>query len=260
VALPALALVVVFLSAGLVALLVWNVASVNAGERDGSSLLVRTNLAVGGSALLAVLLLVLVLVTAVGAPRGASPVIVKLAALAAFALCGLLAVAGAWVVYSNVESYVATAVTGSSPDALPPPVGADLAEPPPAPAPPPPPPASLRSVRPSGGRSPAEGRSSGGTAAIRVGGEIKEPRKIRNVPPVYPQIAKEARVQGVVILEATIGREGNVTDVKVLRAIPLLDQAAIDAVRQWVYAPTLLNGEPVPVIMTVTVNFKLSSQ
>jgi periplasmic protein TonB len=80
------------------------------------------------------------------------------------------------------------------------------------------------------------------------------------VNPVYPEIAKQARVQGTVVLEAVIGPRGNVTSLTVLRPIPLLDQSAIDAVRQWVYAPTLLNGVPVPVIMTVTVNYKLSSQ
>jgi protein TonB len=94
--------------------------------------------------------------------------------------------------------------------------------------------------------------------AVRVGGQIKEPKKLKNVPPSYPEIAKQARVQGVVILECTISPQGKVTDVKVLRGIPLLDQAAIDAVKQWVYSPTLLNGVPVPVIMTVTVNFRLS--
>jgi protein TonB len=94
--------------------------------------------------------------------------------------------------------------------------------------------------------------------AVRVGGQIKEPKKLKNVAPVYPAIATQARVQGVVILECTISPQGKVTDVKVLRGIPLLDQAAIDAVKQWVYTPTLLNGVPVPVIMTVTVNFKLS--
>jgi len=94
--------------------------------------------------------------------------------------------------------------------------------------------------------------------AVRVGGQIKEPKKLKNVQPVYPDIAKQARVQGVVILECTISPQGKVSDVKVLRGIPLLDQAAIDAVKQWVYTPTLLNGVPVPVIMTVTVNFKLS--
>jgi periplasmic protein TonB len=94
--------------------------------------------------------------------------------------------------------------------------------------------------------------------AVRVGGQIKEPKKLKNVNPTYPDIAKQARVQGVVILECTISPQGRVTDVKVLRGIPLLDQAAIDAVKQWVYSPTLLNGVPVPVIMTVTVNFRLS--
>jgi protein TonB len=94
--------------------------------------------------------------------------------------------------------------------------------------------------------------------AVRVGGQIKEPKKLKNVNPVYPDIAKQARVQGVVILECTISPQGKVTDVKVLRGIPLLDAAAMEAVKQWVYTPTLLNGVPVPVIMTVTVNFRLS--
>jgi protein TonB len=75
---------------------------------------------------------------------------------------------------------------------------------------------------------------------------------------VYPPVAQAARVQGVVILEAVIGPTGLVTDVNVLRSVPLLDDAAISAVRQWVYTPTLLNGVPVPVIMTVTVNFTMS--
>jgi len=94
--------------------------------------------------------------------------------------------------------------------------------------------------------------------AVRVGGNIKEPKKIKDVRPNYPEIAKQARVQGVVILECTISPQGKVTDYKILRGIPLLDQAAIDAVKQWVYTPTLLNGVPVPVIMTVTVNFRLN--
>jgi protein TonB len=94
--------------------------------------------------------------------------------------------------------------------------------------------------------------------AVRVGGQIKEPKKLKNVNPVYPDIAKQARVQGVVILECTISPQGKVTDVKVLRGIPLLDAAAMEAVKLWVYTPTLLNGVPVPVIMTVTVNFRLS--
>src|SRR5262249_30640810 len=73
----------------------------------------------------------------------------------------------------------------------------------------------------------------------------------------YPPIAQSARVQGVVIIEAVIGPNGMIQEAKVLRSIPLLDQAALDAVKQWQYTPTLLNGQPVPVIMTVTVNFTL---
>lgn len=92
---------------------------------------------------------------------------------------------------------------------------------------------------------------------LRVGGAILEPQKIRNVTPVYPLIAQRASVQGVVILEAVIGEEGRIRNLRVLRSIPLLDQAAVDAVRQWLFTPTLLNGEPVPVVMTVTVAFTL---
>ena len=74
---------------------------------------------------------------------------------------------------------------------------------------------------------------------------------------VYPPIAQSARVQGIVIIEATIGPDGKVRDAKVLRGQPLLNDAALSAVRQWEYTPTLLNGVPVPVIMTVTVTFTL---
>jgi protein TonB len=95
-------------------------------------------------------------------------------------------------------------------------------------------------------------------APVRVGGDVKEPVKLRHVAPEYPALARAAQVQGMVILEATIGTDGRVSDVKVLRANPFLERAAVTAVRQWVYSPTLLNGQPVPVIMTVTVNFKLS--
>ncbi len=94
-------------------------------------------------------------------------------------------------------------------------------------------------------------------APVRVGGSIAAPAKIVSVAPEYPAIARAARISGVVILEATIGEDGRVRDVHVLRSIPLLDQAAIDAVRQWLFTPTLLNGQPVPVVMTVTVDFAL---
>ena len=92
---------------------------------------------------------------------------------------------------------------------------------------------------------------------VRVGGQIKAPVRVKNVNPVYPSIAQSARVQGVVIIEATIGADGSVQNARVLRSIPLLDQAAMEAVKQWQFTPTLLNGVPVPVIMTVTVQFTL---
>ena len=74
--------------------------------------------------------------------------------------------------------------------------------------------------------------------------------------PVYPQIAQQARVTGTVILEAVLSPTGEVSNVKVVRSVPLLDAAAVDAVAQWRYAPTLLNGTPVSVLMTVTVRFE----
>jgi TonB family protein len=93
---------------------------------------------------------------------------------------------------------------------------------------------------------------------VRVGGNIKSPVKTRNVAPVYPAIAQSARVQGAVTIEATIDTKGRVADARVLRSIPLLDQAALDAVRQWEYTPTYLNGVAVSVIVSVTVQFTLN--
>ena len=96
-----------------------------------------------------------------------------------------------------------------------------------------------------------------GEQALRVGGNIKPPTKIRDVRPVYPQEAQDASVSGMVIIEAVIDAQGTVRSTRVLKSIPLLDQAALDAVKEWRFTPTLLNGTPVPVIMTVTVNFTL---
>lgn len=93
--------------------------------------------------------------------------------------------------------------------------------------------------------------------ALRVGGNIGPPRKIRDVRPVYPPIAQAANVTGVVIMEVRLGTDGRVEDAHVLKSIPLLDQAALNAVKQWEFTPTLLNGQAVPVIMTVTVNFTI---
>lgn len=90
-----------------------------------------------------------------------------------------------------------------------------------------------------------------------MGGKVTAPRKLRHVSPVYPQLAAAARVRGTVSLEATIDEEGNVVNLRVLVSIPLLDGAALEAVRQWKYEPTLLNGSPVPILMTVSVKFEL---
>ena len=92
-------------------------------------------------------------------------------------------------------------------------------------------------------------------APIRVGGNIPPPQKTRDVKPVYPSNALEDHVQGVVVIEATIGVNGRVRDAVVRRSIPLLDAAALDAVRQWEFTPTLINGAAVPVVMTVSVSF-----
>ena len=94
-------------------------------------------------------------------------------------------------------------------------------------------------------------------APVRVGGDVRPPNKIKDVKPAYPTIAQTARVEGIVIIEATIGPAGTVLEAKLLRSIPLLDAAALEAVRQWEFTPTLLNGTPVAVVMTVTVNFTL---
>jgi TonB family protein len=91
---------------------------------------------------------------------------------------------------------------------------------------------------------------------VRVGGNIRQPVKITDAAPVLPETARQAGIRGVVIVEITVGPDGGIRDAKIIRSIPLLDKAALDAVRQWRYEPTLLNGTPVPVTMTVTVNFQ----
>jgi TonB family protein len=113
------------------------------------------------------------------------------------------------------------------------------------PPPPPPPPPGMAPAAPSG------------LTPVRVGGNIKTPTKVKDVPPVYPPDAFAARITGVIILEVTVDTDGRVSDAKILRSIPLLDPAALEAVRQWEFTPTELNGTRVPVIMTVTVNFTL---
>ncbi len=91
----------------------------------------------------------------------------------------------------------------------------------------------------------------------RVGGEIKEPALIHRVEPEYPWMAISGNVTGTVILEATVNEAGEVANVTILRSIPLLDKSAIAAVKQWRYAPLLLNGAPSPFILTVTLTYSL---
>jgi TonB family protein len=94
--------------------------------------------------------------------------------------------------------------------------------------------------------------------ALRVGNGIKPPVKITDVRPVYPQPARDAGVQGVVIVEARIEPDGHIGSAQILRSIPMLDQAALDAVYQWEFTPTILNGVPTAVIMTMTIQFTLN--
>jgi len=97
-------------------------------------------------------------------------------------------------------------------------------------------------------------------APVRLHSGIEPPRKIHDVMPAYPVLARTVGASGVVIIEATIDARGDVVAAKVLRSVPTLDQAAVDAVRQWKYTPARLNGEPVAVLITVTVNFMLGGR
>ncbi len=110
-------------------------------------------------------------------------------------------------------------------------------------APPPPPPKEKAPPPPS---------------RIRVGGNVQQARLVRQPRPVYPPLAKQARIQGVVKLSAVISKDGTIMELNVISGHPLLVPAALDAVKQWVYQPTLLNGEPVEVATQIDVNFTLS--
>jgi periplasmic protein TonB len=92
---------------------------------------------------------------------------------------------------------------------------------------------------------------------IRVGGNVQQANLIHQVMPVYPEIAKTAHIQGTVILHAIISKEGTVQELQYISGPPLLMRSAMDAVRQWRYRPTLLNGEPVQVDTTISVVFTL---
>jgi protein TonB len=106
----------------------------------------------------------------------------------------------------------------------------------------PPPPKPMKSNRP-----------------LMVGGNVQAPRLMLKIQPSYPPLARETRTQGVVVVDCVIDEHGNVTQVKLVSGHPLLIRAALDAVRQWKYQPTRLNGVPIAVEMEVTVNFRMES-
>jgi protein TonB len=97
----------------------------------------------------------------------------------------------------------------------------------------------------------------GDEKVLKVGGTIKPPTKIVDVRPVYPPDARAAGIEGVVILEVRIARDGSIEEAHVIKSIPELDQAAIDAVKQWRFTPTLMNGVPTAVMMTTTISFRI---
>jgi len=87
---------------------------------------------------------------------------------------------------------------------------------------------------------------------------VQAAKIVRQVTPVYPPLARQTRISGIVRLEAVISLNGSIESLQVMSGHPLLTRAALDAVRQWVYQPTLLNGEPVEVVTQIEVNFKLA--
>ncbi len=112
-------------------------------------------------------------------------------------------------------------------------------------APPPPPPAVKQEVKAAPKR-------------ITVGGNVQQAMLVSQPKPVYPPLARQARIQGTVRFTAIIGRDGTIQNLTMMSGHPLLVQAATDAVKQWRYKPTLLNGEPVEVVTQIDVNFTLS--
>jgi protein TonB len=119
-------------------------------------------------------------------------------------------------------------------------------------APPPPPKAAPTPAQPGAGASTQP--------PPKVGGRVQEPRLLRKIDPVYPPMARQARVGGVVRMQASIGKDGKIRRVEVLSGPPLLRQAAVDAVQKWVYSPSLLNGSPIESTTDVELNFNLTSR
>ena len=140
-------------------------------------------------------------------------------------------------VSAGVVGGVPGGMAGGSPGGV---IGGIISSTPVAPPPPPPPPKVEAPKR------------------IRVGGQVQSAMAISRPNPIYPPLAKQARIQGTVRLEAEISKQGTIEALKVISGHPLLVQAALDAVKQWRYKPTILNNEPVAVATTIDVNFTLS--
>lgn len=106
------------------------------------------------------------------------------------------------------------------------------------------------------------GGAAGGVVpgALKSGEKVKPPKLVKEVAPVYPEAAKQGGIEGAVILEATTDTYGRVASVKILRGDPLLGQAAVEALKQWVYEPMVINGKPKPVVFTVTMRFTLDEK
>jgi len=113
-------------------------------------------------------------------------------------------------------------------------------------APPPPPPVKVEAPK----EKPPQ--------RIKVGGNVQAALLVRGPKPIYPPLAKQARIQGTVRLNAIIGKDGTIQNLNAVSGHPLLVPSAMEAVKQWLYKPTLLNGEPVEVITVIDVNFTLS--
>jgi protein TonB len=141
---------------------------------------------------------------------------------------------------AGVVGGVPGGVAGGSPGGV---LGGILGSVPSAAPPPPPPPKKVADAAPQ---------------RIRVGGNVQQARLMRQPKPVYPPLAKQARIQGVVKLSAVISKDGTIQELTVISGHPLLVPSALEAVKQWVYQPTLLNGEAVEVATQIDVNFTLS--
>ena len=153
-------------------------------------------------------------------------------------------------------SFHITSVIGPDGEVLPPP------PPPPPPQPPQPPKKGIQPPPPPKPPQPPlppteEELKAFAKGAVQAVGEIKPPRLIREVPPIYPEEARKSGVKGTVVLGVRTDIYGRVTEVKVFRSIPLLDKPAVDAVKQWIYEPFIFEGKPSPVVFVVVAHFKL---